>query len=79
MQVMETRKRVLGEEHPTTLTSMANLAFTFMTLGKEKEAFFLMQDCCRLRDEVLGSLHPHTVLSKATLAAWQLEAMEISE
>ncbi|KAF2836644.1 hypothetical protein M501DRAFT_1018536 [Patellaria atrata CBS 101060] len=26
---METRKRVLGEEHPDTLTSMANLAFTF--------------------------------------------------
>jgi hypothetical protein len=24
--VMETRKRVLGEEHPDTLSSMANLA-----------------------------------------------------
>ncbi len=28
-QVMETRKRVLGEEHPNTLTSMANLALTY--------------------------------------------------
>jgi hypothetical protein len=28
VQAMQTRKRVLGEEHPGTLTSMANLAFT---------------------------------------------------
>ena len=29
VQVMETLKRVLGQEHPSTLTSMANLASTF--------------------------------------------------
>jgi hypothetical protein len=29
MQVMETRKRVLGAGHPDTLTSMANLAHTW--------------------------------------------------
>ena len=29
VQVMETRKRVLGEEHPDTLSSMANLASTY--------------------------------------------------
>jgi len=29
VQVMETRKRVLGAEHPFTLTSMANLAHTW--------------------------------------------------
>ena len=28
VQVMETSKRVLGAEHPDTLTSMANLAST---------------------------------------------------
>ena len=28
-QVVETFKRVLGEEHPSTLTSMDNLASTF--------------------------------------------------
>jgi hypothetical protein len=28
VQVMETRKRVLREEHPDTLSSMNNLAFT---------------------------------------------------
>ena len=29
MQVVKTFKRVLGEEHPDTLTSMNNLAFMF--------------------------------------------------
>ena len=38
MRVMETRVRVLGEEHPDTLSSMANLAATFWNQGRWKEA-----------------------------------------
>jgi hypothetical protein len=37
-QGMETFKRVLGEEHPSTLTSMANLASTYRNQGRWKEA-----------------------------------------
>ena len=36
--VMETRKRMLGEEHPCTLNSMANLASTYWDQGRWKEA-----------------------------------------
>ena len=35
--MMETRMRLLGEEHPDTLTSMANLAFTWNSLGHDHE------------------------------------------
>jgi hypothetical protein len=35
---METRKRVFGQEHPDTLTSMANLALTYWKQGRWKEA-----------------------------------------
>jgi hypothetical protein len=35
---MEARKRVLGEEHPHTLTSMANLASTYRKQGRLEEA-----------------------------------------
>jgi len=35
---METRKRVLGEEHPHTLASMANLAYTWKHQSRNKEA-----------------------------------------
>jgi hypothetical protein len=38
VQVMETRERVLGEEHPDTLTSMANLAVTYRNQGRWDEA-----------------------------------------
>jgi hypothetical protein len=38
VQVMETTKRVLGEEHLSTLTSMANLASTYRNQGRWKEA-----------------------------------------
>lgn len=34
VQVMETRKRVLGQEHPDTLNSMANLAWTLRSQEK---------------------------------------------
>jgi Tetratricopeptide repeat len=38
VQVMETRKRVLGQEHPDTLSSIANLASTYWNQGRWKEA-----------------------------------------
>jgi hypothetical protein len=38
VQVMETRKRVLRQEHPSTLTSIANLASIFSNQGRWKEA-----------------------------------------
>ncbi|KAF2730079.1 HET-domain-containing protein [Polyplosphaeria fusca] len=92
LQAMKMSKTKLGADHPNTLASMANLAstyrnqgrmnnlaFTFKCLGKVKQAFSLMQDCCRLQEEVLGSHHPHTVSSQAALAAWQSEAIDISE
>ncbi|KAF2729741.1 kinesin light chain 1 [Polyplosphaeria fusca] len=79
VQVMETSKTKLGADHPDTLTSMANLAFTFKGLGRVTQAFSLMQDCCRQQEQVLGPRHPYTVSSQESLAAWRLEAMEISE
>ena len=41
VQVMETRKRVLGEEYPDTLTSIHNLAFTLKRQGHNDRAILL--------------------------------------
>ena len=49
MQVMETRKRVLGQEHPDTLSSMANLAFTTKDQSRKEEAIEVMVECVQLR------------------------------
>ena len=51
---METRKRVLGLEHPDTLTSMANLALTYENQGRWKEAEKLGMQAMETRKRVLG-------------------------
>jgi Tetratricopeptide repeat len=45
VQVMETRKRLLGPEHPGTLTSMNNLAYTFKSQNRDEDAVTLMYSC----------------------------------
>ncbi|KAF8991680.1 hypothetical protein BDQ17DRAFT_1254720 [Cyathus striatus] len=37
IQVLEMRTRIPGKEHPDTLTSRNNLAFTYQNLGKQAE------------------------------------------
>jgi tetratricopeptide (TPR) repeat protein len=69
VQVMETRKRVLGAEHPDTLTSMANLASTFWNQGRWKEAEELDVQVMETRKRVLGAEHPDTLTSMANLAS----------
>jgi tetratricopeptide (TPR) repeat protein len=68
-QVMETRKRVLGAEHPSTLTSIANLATTFWNQGRWKEAKELEVQVIETRKRVLGVEHPDTLTSIANLAS----------
>jgi hypothetical protein len=75
---METRKRVLGDEHPDTLNSMANLAFTLKSRGHHDRAISLMEECWQLREQALGPQHPYTTSSLQTLNKWRLENVHIS-
>ena len=49
MQVIEIMKRVLGLEHPDTLTSMSNLASTWKSQGREQQALDMMTECVELK------------------------------
>ncbi|KAK7177352.1 Kinesin light chain 5 [Paraphaeosphaeria sporulosa] len=69
VQVIETRKTVLGEEHPDTLTSMANLASTYRIQGRWKEAEELEVQVMETFKRVLGEEHPATLTSMANLAS----------
>ncbi|KAH8758834.1 hypothetical protein BGZ57DRAFT_907136 [Hyaloscypha finlandica] len=51
---METFKRVLGAEHPLTLSSMANLAATYRDQGRWKEAEDLDVQVIETRKRVSG-------------------------
>src|SRR5947207_15189382 len=66
---METVKRVLGEEHAYTLSSMANLASTFWNQGRWKEAEELDVQVMETFKRVVGAEHPSTLTSTANLAS----------
>lgn len=68
LQVLETRKKVLGEEHPDTLTSMNNLAMTFSDQGRWKEAKELLVQMMETRRRVLGEDRPDTLTTVHGLA-----------
>ena len=82
---METSLRVLGAEHPDTLTSIANLASTYRNQGRWKEAEDLDVQVMETRKRVLGAEHPSTLTTMNNLAfTWKgqgrdTEALKLME
>jgi hypothetical protein len=68
MQVIEIRKTVLGSKHPSTLTSIANVASTYWKQGQWNEAEKLEVQVLEIRKRVLGAEHPDTLTSMNNLA-----------
>ncbi|KAF2008325.1 hypothetical protein BU24DRAFT_360564, partial [Aaosphaeria arxii CBS 175.79] len=66
-------KKKLGADHPDTLTSMANLAWTWKSLERSAEAIGLLQECVNLCSQTLRAGHPNLVSSQETLAEWEAE------
>jgi tetratricopeptide (TPR) repeat protein len=69
MQVVETRKKLLGEEHPGTLHRIAILAATYRNQGRWKEAEELGVKVMNTSLRVLGEEHPDTLRRIANLAS----------
>jgi hypothetical protein len=65
--VLEASRRLLGEEHPDTLTAMANLAATVYAQGDLAGARKLFEQVLEASRRLLGEEHPDT-----TIAAWNL-------
>jgi hypothetical protein len=68
MHVTETKKRVLGIEHPDTLTSISNIALTYKNQRRWKEAEKLQVKELNICSRVLGEDHPSTLTSMSNLA-----------
>jgi hypothetical protein len=66
-QELDTRKRVQGEEHPDTLTSMNNLAGTLGKQGDLPGAKRLQEAVLETRKRVLGEEHPDALTSMGNL------------
>jgi hypothetical protein len=69
--VLGARRRVLGEEHPLTLTSASNLASSLCDQKKHAEAEQMYHAVLATRRRLLGPTHPDTRLTESNLAILQ--------
>ena len=67
-RILNQKKNLLGPEHPSTLTSMNNLAGVLGSQGKYKEAERMHRRTLTLSESVLGTEHPDTLTSMNSLA-----------
>ena len=58
---MSYKEKVLGPEHPLTLTSINNLASVLYGQGKYEEAEAMHQQALEGSEKVLGPEHPLTL------------------
>jgi tetratricopeptide (TPR) repeat protein len=69
IKVLDERKKILGVEHPDTISAMGNLAQTYHHLGKYIEAEKLEIQVLDARNRILGVEHPDTILAMGNLAS----------
>jgi hypothetical protein len=62
-------ERTLGVAHPTTLTTMNNLAIAYGDAGRVADAVPLLEQVVAGLERSLGPQHPHTVVAGRSLAS----------
>jgi len=72
-------ERVLGPDHPDTLTSRNNLAYAYVSAGRAAEAIPLHEQTLADRERVLGPDHPDTLGSRNNLADTYVSAGRAAE
>src|SRR5262249_50706121 len=70
MQLAADRKRILGPDHPDTLTARGNLAAVLWPEGRTAEAFAIQKKLVADYERTLGPDHPDTLTARANLAAF---------
>ncbi|USP80990.1 hypothetical protein yc1106_08264 [Curvularia clavata] len=69
IQVMESRRRVLGNHHPDTLASINNLGLVLLSQGKYDEAEVINRRALEAREKLIGREHPDTLSSVNNLGS----------
>jgi len=62
-EALDLRRRILGEEHPATLTSLQGMGYVYRLMGKFDEAMSCYQKALESRRRILGNDHPDTLQS----------------
>ena len=78
-QVLAERERVLGADHPDTLTVRNNLAGAYYSVGRFGEAIELYEQVLAEYERVLGADHPDTLTVRNNLAGAYKSAGRLAE
>ena len=79
-EVLQKSKEILGDDHPSTLTSMNNLAsMMYRQQGRLDEAANLEEEVLQKRKEILGDDHPGTLTSMNNLAETYQQQRRMNE
>ena len=66
--MLAAEREALGARHPSTLTTMGNLARMLFARGKHEEAEAMEREVLAARREVQGARHPDTLTTMGNLA-----------
>jgi tetratricopeptide (TPR) repeat protein len=67
-EVLSIRERVLGAEHPSTLTTRHNMADVLDSQGEYEEALGIYGQVLSIQERVLGAEHPSTLTTRNNMA-----------
>ena len=68
-EALQGKRNTLGDRHPSTLLSIANMGVLLHDMGQLEEAKPLFEEALQAQRETLGDRHPNTLLSKDNLNA----------
>jgi hypothetical protein len=61
-ECLEKRRKILGDDHPNTLSTLNGLAFTLFLKGECARALPLLEECLVQAKAILGNSHDWTIL-----------------
>jgi len=62
------QRRILGDEHPIPISTLANIAYMHNNQGRHSKALKGFKEALRIRRKMLGEEHPDVVASLAQIA-----------
>ena len=78
-ELLPDQERVLGPDHPDTLTTRNNIAHWTGQSGDAREALRLFQELLPDQERVLGPDHPDTLSTRNNIAHWTGESGDARE
>ena len=67
LEAMEIMKEQLGDRHPSTASSLNNLAIFYYRTNRLPEAATMMSGVVSIFEELLGPNHPNTITVRGNL------------